>query len=62
MITTETGYVEPCPPHGADHPMFTLYVLDIKLGLAPRTPKKLAQDAMNGHILESGELTGRFQP
>ena len=56
-----TGYVGPCPPGGVHHYVFTLYALDTKLGLLPRASKKQVQKAMQGHILASGELIGRFQ-
>ena len=56
-----TGYVGPCPSDGVHHYVFTLYALDTNLGLPPRASKKQVQKAMEGHILASGELIGRFQ-
>jgi phosphatidylethanolamine-binding protein (PEBP) family uncharacterized protein len=41
--------------------VFTLYLLDTKLGLPPRAPKKQIQKASKGNILASGELIGRFE-
>lgn len=41
--------------------MFTLYALDAKLNLPPRATKKQLVKAMNGHVLATGELIGRFQ-
>src|SRR5579863_51037 len=55
------GYVGPCPPRGTHHYVFTLYALDTKLNLPPGASKKQLLKAMNGHILASGELVGRFQ-
>jgi Raf kinase inhibitor-like YbhB/YbcL family protein len=55
------GYVGPCPPRGTHHYVFTLYALDTKLNLPPGASKKQVLKAMNGHVLASGELVGRFQ-
>jgi Raf kinase inhibitor-like YbhB/YbcL family protein len=55
------GYVGPCPPRGIHHYVFTLYALGTKLNLPPGASKKQAVKAMNGHVLASGELVGRFQ-
>jgi Raf kinase inhibitor-like YbhB/YbcL family protein len=55
------GYVGPCPPRGTHHYVFTLYAVDIKLSLPPGASKKQVVKAMNGHVLASGELVGRFQ-
>lgn len=55
------GYVGPCPPKGTHHYVFTVYALDTKLNLPPGALKKQVVKAMNGHVLASGELVGRFQ-
>jgi Raf kinase inhibitor-like YbhB/YbcL family protein len=55
------GYVGPCPPKGTHHYVFTVYALDTKLNLPPGASKKQVVKAMNGHVLASGELVGRFQ-
>jgi Raf kinase inhibitor-like YbhB/YbcL family protein len=55
------GYVGPCPPRGTHHYIFTLYALDTKLNLPSGASKKQVVKAMNGHVLASGELVGRFQ-
>jgi Raf kinase inhibitor-like YbhB/YbcL family protein len=55
------GYVGPCPPRGTHRYVFTLYALDTKLNLPPGASKKQVAKAMNGHVLASGELVGRFQ-
>ncbi|MGC2399398.1 MAG: YbhB/YbcL family Raf kinase inhibitor-like protein [Acidobacteriaceae bacterium] len=55
------GYSGPCPPGRSPHRyVFTLYALDAKL--APSSPMKKDQlmKAMEGHVLASGQLTGRF--
>ena len=55
------GYVGPCPPRGTHHYVFSLYALDTKLKLSSGASKKQVVKAMNGHVLASGELVGRFQ-
>lgn len=55
------GYVGPCPPRGTHHYVLTLYALDTKLNLSSGASKKQVVKAMNGHVLASGELVGRFQ-
>lgn len=56
------GYRGPCPPSGPAHRYrFTLYALDRPLDLKPGTSKKQVLDAMNGHILAQGQLTGTYR-
>jgi len=56
------GYGGPCPPHGRPHRYyFTLYALDRVLGLKAGVFKKQVLDAMKGHILVQGKLTGIYQ-
>ncbi|MBA7624911.1 hypothetical protein ES703_32325 [subsurface metagenome] len=56
------GYGGPCPPPGRPHRYcFTLYVLDRVLGLKAGVFKKQVLDAMKGHILVQGKLTGIYQ-
>src|ERR1700730_3429139 len=55
------GYVGPCPPRGTHRYVFSLYALDTKLKLSSGASKKQVVKAMNGHVLASGELVGRFQ-
>lgn len=52
----------PCPPPG-DEPhrySFRLHALDATLGLDPGVAKPALEDAMEGHVLATAELTGRF--
>jgi phosphatidylethanolamine-binding protein (PEBP) family uncharacterized protein len=57
-----TGYGGPCPPPGPAHRYrFTLYVLDRMLDLKAGVTKKQLLDAMRGHILAQGQLTGTYQ-
>ncbi len=56
------GYGGPCPPPGRPHRYrFTLYALGQALGLKAGASKKQVLDAMQGHILAQGQLTGTYQ-
>lgn len=58
----KVGWGGPCPPkgHGAHRYVFHLYALDKPLGL-PRGATRVELDrAMAGHVLATGELTGKF--
>ena len=58
----EVGYLGPCPPgHSAHRYVFDFYALDTELNLPTGATKKELIKAMKGHILASGELTGRYQ-
>jgi Raf kinase inhibitor-like YbhB/YbcL family protein len=57
-----SGYLGPCPPPGKPHRyQFTLYALDSTLGLKAGASKKQLLEAMQGHILEQGRLTGLYK-
>ncbi|HLG38083.1 MAG TPA: YbhB/YbcL family Raf kinase inhibitor-like protein, partial [Chitinophagaceae bacterium] len=58
----QTGYGGPCPPPPDDvhRYFFTFYALDTKLGLAPGENKSSLLEAMQGHILATGVLIGRY--
>jgi len=56
------GYGGPCPPPSRPHRyQFTLYALDQTLDLKAGASKKQVLDAMQGHILAQGRLTGTYQ-
>jgi Raf kinase inhibitor-like YbhB/YbcL family protein len=56
------GYRGPCPPSGGSHQYrFTIYALDQRLNLKAGASKKQVIDAMQGHILAQGQLTGTYQ-
>ncbi len=58
----KVGYGGPCPPPGRPHRYrFILYVLDQPLNLKAGASKKQALEAMQGHILAQGQLTGTYQ-
>ena len=57
-----TGYGGPCPPSGSSHMYrFSIYALDKRLNLKAGASKKQVIDAMRGHILAQGQLTGMYQ-
>ncbi|AEC52761.1 hypothetical protein PNA2_1846 [Pyrococcus sp. NA2] len=57
------GYNGPCPPrgHGIHHYHFKIYVLDTKLDLKPGASRKELEKAMQGHIIQFGELVGLYE-
>lgn len=55
------GYGSPCPPPGpAHHYRFTIYALDQPLDLMAGASRKQVIDAITGHILARGQLTGMY--
>jgi Raf kinase inhibitor-like YbhB/YbcL family protein len=56
------GYGGPCPPSGGSHRyQFTIYALDSPIDLKAGASKNEVLDAMQGHILARGKLTGTYQ-
>lgn len=55
------GYGGPCPPSGTHRYFFKLYALDQKLGLEPGKTKEQVLQAMEGHVLATSELVGRYK-
>jgi Raf kinase inhibitor-like YbhB/YbcL family protein len=55
-----TGYGGPTPPSGTHRYFFRVYALDTQLNLPARTTKADLLKAMQGHILDQGELMGKF--
>lgn len=55
------GYFGPCPPSGVHRYVFTLYALDAALVLDAATSGRAEiEAAMEGHALESADLTGTY--
>ena len=56
------GYRGPAPPkgHGVHHYHFKLYALDAKLDLEPGLTKKQLHDAIEPHVIATGELVGTY--
>lgn len=55
------GYGGPCPPSGTHRYFFKIYALDTETNLKPGATKDELLKAMEGHILEQGELMGKYQ-
>lgn len=55
------NYGAPCPPSGEHRYIFHLYALDIILTLSGSVTSKTLRQAMQGHILATSELMGRYQ-
>lgn len=55
-----SGYGGPCPPGGTHRYFFKLYALDTVLGLAEGTTKDQLLQAMEGHVLDEGQLMGTY--
>ena len=56
------GYRGPCPPPGSRHHYhFKLYALDTELTLRSGASESSFQDAIQDHVLASGELVGTFK-
>ncbi len=54
------GYGGPCPPSGTHRYFFKLYALNEVLDLPDSTDKSGLLDAMEGHVLLSGDLLGLY--
>ncbi|WP_080238524.1 YbhB/YbcL family Raf kinase inhibitor-like protein [Spirosoma rigui] len=57
----DTRYIGPCPPVGRHGYVFRVYALDQMLSFTELPGKQDVLDAMQGHVIGYGELTGYFQ-
>ena len=57
----KTGYGGPCPPSGTHRYYFKIFALDKELSVSAGENKKALLEAMDGHVLASGELMGRYR-
>jgi Raf kinase inhibitor-like YbhB/YbcL family protein len=58
----KAGYGGPCPPGSSTHRyVFRLYAVDSKLDLPAGATRKQVENALTGHILGHGELTGSYR-
>lgn len=57
----KTGYGGPCPPSGSHRYFFKAYALDIELNLPAGSDKRNLLQAMEDHIIATGELMGYYQ-
>lgn len=55
-----TGYGGPCPPSGTHRYFFKLYAVDTLLDLSSGVTRGQVERAMEGHILDWGELMGTY--
>lgn len=55
-----TGYRGPCPPGGTHRYTFHVYALDTSILLLGKVNKTTLLEAMKGHIVAEGTLTGKF--
>lgn len=55
------GWGGPCPPSGSHRYFFRLYALDTRLDLPDSAKKADLLQAMEGHILETAELMGKYK-
>jgi Raf kinase inhibitor-like YbhB/YbcL family protein len=57
------GYGGPMPPegHGTHHYHFKIYALDAQLDATPGLTKDQLLAAMEGHVLDEGELVGTYE-
>lgn len=55
-----SGYGGPCPPSGSHRYFFHVHALDRVLDLPPDTDAAGLRKAMEGHVLATGELMGRY--
>ncbi len=53
------GYGGPCPPYGVHRYVFKVYVLDKMLEWREYSKEELLK-AMKGHVIQYGEITGRY--
>jgi Raf kinase inhibitor-like YbhB/YbcL family protein len=58
-----TGYGGPCPPpgEGAHHYVFSIYALDEPPGIPPGATPGSAREAITGHAIAAGTLTGLYR-
>ena len=56
----DTGFGGPCPPQGMHRYVFRLFALDQTLEMAPGSNKGDLLKLMQGHILETAEITSTY--
>lgn len=57
----QQAYGAPCPPFGEHRYIFHLYSLDTMLNLSGTVTSEKLQQAMQGHILATATLMGRYK-
>ena len=56
-----TDYFGPCPPDREHRYFFKLYAIDVELDLPEGSTKLEVENAMEGHVLATAELLGRYE-
>ncbi len=54
------GYSGPCPPSGTHRYYFKIYALDTKLDLTPGVTNEELLKAMEGHLIDKGQIMGTY--
>jgi Raf kinase inhibitor-like YbhB/YbcL family protein len=57
----DAGYMGPCPPIGRHRYFFKLYALDTVLPELSSPKEKDVEQAIQGHVVGTGELVGTYQ-
>jgi Raf kinase inhibitor-like YbhB/YbcL family protein len=55
------GYRGPCPPNGSHRYLFKVYALNTMLTLSEGATKTDVLEALEGHVIESTTLMGRYE-
>ena len=57
----DIGYGGPCPPRGQTHDYrFRIYALDAETGVGPGADADTVVAAIQGHVLDEGQITATF--
>ncbi len=56
----KTKYGGPCPPFGTHRYYYRVFALDTQLHLPPGADKEAVKRALAGHVIDEGELMGKF--
>lgn len=56
----KNNFGPPCPPFGTHRYYFRIYALDIEINLEKTAKRGQLEDAIKNHVLNSGELIGRY--
>lgn len=57
----DLAYQGPCPPDREHRYFFKLFALNIELPLRPGASKAEVEKAMEGHVMDSAQLMGRYE-
>lgn len=58
--TGRKEYTPPCPPGGTHRYFFKIYALDTLINLTSDSSKKEVEKTMLGHIMDEGQLMGKY--